>query len=111
VSPALPAGLTLDEGTGTRTGTPTALSPGQSYVLSAVNAQGNTKINLEVNDGPLFYTSPAILVLGTVMTPLTHSGTTYLSAYSVFPALPIGVLLTGGFGSDNGCRVDFATLI
>jgi Putative Ig domain len=100
VSPALPAGLTLDEGTGTRTGTPTA-----------VNAQGTAKINLEVNDGPLFYTSPVILVLGTVMTPLTHSGTTYLSAYSVFPALPIGVLLTGRFGSDNGCRVDFGTLI
>ena len=104
VSPALPAGLTLDAGTGTISGTPTALSPGQSYTLSAVNAQGTVtaKMNLEVNDGPLFYPSPAILSVGTAMTPLTPSGTTYLSGYSVSPALPIGLSLDTTTGFISG---------
>ena len=104
VSPALPAGLTLDAGTGTISGTPTALSPGQSYTLSAVNAQGTViaKMNLEVNDGPLFYRSPAILSVGTTMTPLTPTGTTYLSGYSVSPALPLGVSLDTTTGVISG---------
>ncbi len=104
VSPALPAGLTLDAGTGTISGTPTALSPGESYTLSAVNAQGTAtaKMNLEVDDGPLFYPSPAILSVGTAMTPLTPSGTTYLSEYSVSPGLPIGLSLDTATGVISG---------
>ena len=56
ISPALPAGLSLEAGTGAISGTPIALSAGQPYTLSAVNAQGTVtaKMNLEVNDGPLF---------------------------------------------------------
>ena len=104
VSPPLPAGLTLDAGTGTISGTPTALSHGQSYTLSAVNAQGTAtaKVNLEVDDGPFFYPSPAILSAGTAMTPLTPSGTTYLSGYSVSPALPIGLSLDTTTGIISG---------
>lgn len=104
VSPALPAGLALDAGTGTISGTPTALSPGQSYTLSAVNAQGTVTatISLEVNDGPLFYPSPAILSVGTAITPLTPSGTNYLSGYSVSPVLPIGLSLDTTTGVISG---------
>jgi Putative Ig domain len=103
-SPALPAGLTLDASSGAISGTPTALSPGQSYTLSAVNAQGTVaaKMNLEVNDGPLFYSSPAILAAGTAITPLTPSGTIYLSSYSVSPVLPTGLSLDTTTGVISG---------
>jgi hypothetical protein len=104
VSPALPAGLALNAATGTISGTPTALSPGQPYTLSAVNAQdtATAKMYLEVNDGPLFYSSPAVLALGTAMTPLSPSGTKYLSAYSVSPALPVGLSLGATTGVISG---------
>ena len=108
VSPELPAGLTLDATTGRIFGTPTALSAGQSYTLSAVNAHGTfiAKINLEVNDGPLFYASPVLLALGTAMTPLTPSGTAYLSAFSVEPALPIGLSLNTSTGVISGSPIE-----
>jgi hypothetical protein len=104
VSPALPAGLTLDPHIGTISGTPTALSPGRPYTVSAVNARGTfaAKLYLEVNDGPLFYPSPAILSVGTAMTPITPSGTRYLSGYSVSPALPTGLSLDTTTGVISG---------
>jgi hypothetical protein len=104
VSPALPAGLTLDTGTGTISGTPTALSPGQPYSLSAVNGQGTVIVtmHLEVNDGPLFYPSPMILTVGSTMTPLAPSGTKYLSGFSVTPALPAGLSLDTRTGEISG---------
>ena len=104
ISPALPPGLTLDAATGTISGTPTALSPGRSYTLSAVNAQGTVtaKVNLEVNDGPLFYPSPAILSVGSAITPLVPRGTAYLSGYSVSPALPAGLSLDTSTGAISG---------
>ena len=107
ISPELPAGLLLDAATGTISGTPTALSPGQSYTLSAVNAQGSitAKMSLEVNDGPLFYPSPAILTAGTAMPPLIPSGTAYLSAFSVAPALPIGLSLDTRTGVISGTPI------
>ena len=104
VSPVLPAGLWLDSRTGTIEGAPTAVSPGQEYTVSASNAQGTatTKVALEVNDGLLFYSSPAILALGVAMSPLIPNATTYLSAYSVDPALPNGLSLDPKTGVISG---------
>jgi Putative Ig domain len=107
ISPALPAGLTLDASNGSISGTPTALSPGQSYTLTAVNAQGTytSTVNLEVNDGPLFYPSPAILSMGTAMAPLAPNGTNFLSGYSVSPALPTGLSLDPTTGVISGTPI------
>jgi Putative Ig domain len=104
VRPVLPAGLWLDSRTGTIEGAPTAVSPGQEYTVSASNAQGiaTTKVALEVNDGLLFYPSPAILALGVAMSPLIPNATTYLSAYSVDPALPNGLSLDPKTGVISG---------
>jgi hypothetical protein len=104
VSPALPAGLTINPSTGTIAGTPTVVSPGQEYTVSAANAQGTvtTKVALEVDDNVLFYPSPAILALGVAMSPLIPNSTTRLSAYSVEPALPEGLSLDPKTGIISG---------
>jgi alpha-tubulin suppressor-like RCC1 family protein len=54
VSPALPAGLTLDPSTGAISGTPTALSGTASYLVTATNVSGSTSVLLRiaVNDIP-----------------------------------------------------------
>ncbi|HJV89482.1 MAG TPA: kelch repeat-containing protein [Holophagaceae bacterium] len=46
VNPALPAGLSLDPGTGVISGTPTALSAAATYVITGSNATGSTTCNL-----------------------------------------------------------------
>jgi len=52
VSPALPAGLTLNPTTGVITGTPTAVAASAYYVVTASNAFGSTTaaVNITVND-------------------------------------------------------------
>ncbi len=46
VTPALPAGLTLDATSGTISGTPTATTPNTSYVVEATNSGGSTTATL-----------------------------------------------------------------
>jgi hypothetical protein len=46
VNPALPFGLSLDVGTGAISGTPTAVTPATSYVVTASNATGLTTATL-----------------------------------------------------------------
>jgi DNA-binding beta-propeller fold protein YncE len=48
VSPALPAGLSLDDDTGIITGTPTAVSAKTSYTVTASNASGSTTATLTI---------------------------------------------------------------
>ena len=48
VSPALPAGLSLDGSSGAITGTPTALTPAATYTVTATNAAGSTTFGLSI---------------------------------------------------------------
>lgn len=48
VSPALPAGLTLNTTTGQISGTPTAVSPAANYTVTAQNATGSTTFALSI---------------------------------------------------------------
>jgi hypothetical protein len=103
ISPALPAGLTIDSSTGAIAGTPAELSPAQNYQVSVTAANTFTvNLTLEVTSGPLFYRSPAILQLGSPMTPLTPTGTDYLTQFSVAPALPDGVSIDALTGVISG---------
>jgi len=70
ISPALPAGLSLDAATGAIVGTPTVVAAPSSYVVSATNAGGSTtaSLSIAVNDvapSALSYVaSPAVYTLG-----------------------------------------------
>jgi DNA-binding beta-propeller fold protein YncE len=48
VSPALPAGLSMDETTGIISGTPTAVAAAANYTVMATNLTGNTTVTLAI---------------------------------------------------------------
>ena len=79
VSPALPAGLTLNTGTGVITGTPTAIAAAASYTVTATNTGGfaTASLTVTVNDvapsGLTYSANPAIYTKGSVIAPNTPS--------------------------------------
>jgi alpha-tubulin suppressor-like RCC1 family protein len=48
ISPALPAGLSLDSATGVISGLPTAVAPDATYVVTATNSVGSTSANVSI---------------------------------------------------------------
>ena len=109
VSPALPAGLSLDTTTGIITGTPTTITASAPYTVTATNTGGNTTkvLTITVNDAAptaLTYTlSPATYTKGTAITannPSNTGGT--VVSYGVSPALPAGLSLDTTTGIITG---------
>ena len=109
VSPALPAGLTLNPSTGVISGTPTAVVATGSYTVTASNSGGSAtaSVSITVNDAAptmLAYSSnPATYTKGTAITANTpsSSGGAVIS-YSVSPALPAGLMLNSVTGVISG---------
>src|SRR5271157_439142 len=109
VSPALPAGLSLNTSTGVITGTPTAVTATASYTVTASNSAGSTTatLTITVNDQPpsgLSYTNgTAVYAIRVPIPPNspTSSGGA-VTAYSVNPALPVGLGLSASTGVISG---------
>jgi uncharacterized repeat protein (TIGR01451 family) len=109
VSPALPAGLTLNTSTGVISGTPTTLTAIANYTITATNSGGSTaaSVRIAVNDiapSALTYSSnPATYTTGSAITNNrpTSSGGTVVS-YAVSPALPPGLTLDTATGVISG---------
>jgi uncharacterized repeat protein (TIGR01451 family) len=109
VSPALPAGLVLSADTGIISGTPTAITPTETYSVVASNSGGSTMVgvSITVNDvapgGLTYTTNPAVYTKGAAITANvpTSSGGTAL-AYEVSPALPAGLALNPSTGIISG---------
>lgn len=78
VNPTLPAGLTLDSGTGAVSGTPTTGSPQTTYTVTASNVTGSTTAQLTIT---VTQTSAVLLELGhgTVLAGLHTVGNRVLS--------------------------------
>jgi alpha-tubulin suppressor-like RCC1 family protein len=109
ISPALPAGLSIDANTGQISGTPTALLPQAQFTVTATNAGGSTMamIGVAVSAAPpagLAY-SPAELVC-TVNAPCSISAPTQTGgavvSFAISPALPAGLSFNTATGAITG---------
>jgi len=110
VSPALPAGLSINPSTGAITGTPTVPSAAGTYTVTVTDANSSTAtatFSLTVN-GPVTATpgsSPSSVTQGIAVTPFTPiagSGGTAPVTYSVSPALPPTLSINPNTGQITG---------
>ncbi|MDR3675842.1 MAG: tannase/feruloyl esterase family alpha/beta hydrolase [Acidobacteriota bacterium] len=109
VSPALPVGLSLSPSTGIISGTPTAITAGASYTVTASNLVGSATatLTLTVNDqspsGLTYTTGMAVFAVRVPIPPDTPSNTGgTVTSYGVTPALPAGLSLSTSTGIITG---------
>jgi hypothetical protein len=118
VSPALPAGLTLNPTTGSITGTPITVSAPTDYFVTATNSAGSTSFALSIAvvippPRALSYPSPQTHYLGDAITPITPTVTGVVTQYAVMPALPAGLELdpiSGVISGTPAALTSFQTL-
>jgi uncharacterized repeat protein (TIGR01451 family) len=109
VSPALPAGLSLDTVTGVISGTPTAVTALTSYTVTATNTGGSTTVGISITvnavmpSGLTYSSNPAVYTKGVAIPANTpsHSGGAIVS-YAVSPPLPAGLSLNTTTGVITG---------
>jgi len=109
VSPALPAGLSLDNSTGAISGTPTAITSSANYTITATNAGGSdsTTVVIVVNDvapSSIVY-SPSSLSLTkdvtmSAVTPQSSGGP--VTSWSISATLPAGLSFSTSTGTISG---------
>ncbi|MHC4093854.1 MAG: putative Ig domain-containing protein [Planctomycetota bacterium] len=110
ISPALPAGLVFNTGTGVINGTPTAVTSAADYTVTATNAAGstNTKVNITVTLGAptsLSYTNTPNIGYVTggffaTMSPMVKGGA--VSSWSINLSLPNGISFNTSTGVISG---------
>ena len=113
ISPALPAGLSLDTGSGVISGTPSELSAATDYTVTATNTEGSATatVRITVNDvapSALYYaTNPAIYTKDVAITDNEPSSTGGgVVSYSITPSLPAGLSFDTGSGVISGTPTD-----
>ncbi|MDE1176897.1 MAG: Ig domain-containing protein [Edaphobacter sp.] len=108
ISPALPAGLTLNPSTGVISGTPTAAIPATTFTITASNSGGSTTttIQLAVNvPAPTGLTYPQTIIsamVGVAIASDVPTVTGTVVAYTASPALPAGLNLNSTTGAITG---------
>lgn len=105
ITPALPAGLTINSSTGVVSGTPTAIKASTTHVITVSDGSnfGVATIRVTINaSGQLTPATQTVVGrVGTAIVPTTALTSTTLGAtrtFSITPALPAGLSL----GSSNG---------
>ena len=109
VSPALPAGLTLNAGTGIVSGTPSSVTAKASYTVTATGPGGSTTttLTITVNDqSPTQFSYAAGTATYIVNAPITENDPSsaggIVTSYTVNPALPAGLSLSTTTGDITG---------
>jgi hypothetical protein len=105
VSPALPAGLSLDPSTGLISGVPLAAASGTTYTITAKNAAGTatTAVKLVVLVPPTALTySPVTGKVGAALTQVVPTFSGDADKFTVFPSLPAGLTLDAATGIVSG---------
>jgi hypothetical protein len=106
VSPALPAGLSLNATSGVITGTPLTASRQTTYQLKASNDGGHSifalMIAVDVPPSGLSYASPARATVGMPITQLNPTVTGSPDQYDILPSLPRGLSLDAATGAISG---------
>jgi hypothetical protein len=110
VSPALPAGLSLNTGSGAITGTPTAAKAATLYTVTATNSGGSATVGLTITVQALtkpinliYSTDPAVYYQGSpIATNTPHSDGGPVVSWAVSPALPAGLSLSASTGVITG---------
>jgi len=74
VNPSLPAGLTLDGGSGTISGTPSAVTPTETYTITASTSAGNAVGTVSITVNGLAPWAQTIPNLEQTITPLAPAG-------------------------------------
>ena len=119
IAPSLPAGLSLDTGSGVISGTPTELSAATDYTVKATNSGGSATVTVSIavhHVAPLriivedaapsalsYAMNPATYTAGEAITDSMPSSTGgAVVAYSITPVLPAGLSLDTGSGVISG---------
>jgi hypothetical protein len=114
VTPALPAGLLLNQRSGVISGTPTKASAAATFVVSATGAgiRATFPLVLSVTEPPhgLSYSSPVSATVGAALAPLSPSIAGSVDRYAVSPPLPPGLVLNGSSGILSGTPTEARSL-
>ncbi len=109
ITPALPAGLTIDAVTGVISGTPTEASSAKTYTVTASNVTGSTTAQLTIAVTPppsaLTYKANPVVYTGGLAAPIvpnTPSVTGLVTNWSITPALPAGMIFDTATGAITG---------
>lgn len=108
ISPALPAGLNFDTGTGVISGTPTASTANASYTVTATNAGGMVMdtFMLEVVPQPpanlAYPAAPFLFNLNNAVTPQLPTFIGEVDMFSIAPPLPAGLMFNTMTGEISG---------
>jgi len=116
VSPALPAGLSINTTTGVIDGVPTVITAAAPYVVTATNSCGVSTFTVNITINPpapvITCTTPDVYDIGTAITALTpnNTGGTVVT-WAISPALPAGLSfdVTTGIISGTPTALSAAT--
>jgi len=107
VTPALPAGLSLNSANGQISGTPSSAAAASIYTIRASNSGGSTTFGLSIAVVPtapagLSYAPSTTLTVDVPMSALSPTVTGTVVSYTVTPALPAGVGIDASTGVISG---------
>ena len=107
VAPALPAGLAIDPATGAILGTPSLLSPRANYVVTAANGGGSATVAIQIGVygtlTNLTYSAASVTyAVGKAITPNLAAVEGLAALFSIFPSLPLGLVLDPSSGAISG---------